>query len=252
MRELQNILSALASVCAMLLALACLQILGQETYALPALSITEIRQWLNDSDPIVVVLSLVRAAAVVAVLYVLATTVLCAIAYRSPWRHIAVIADRISLPASRTLAVRLAGITAIGTLAMPSTSAFATPTASDTPVLRHLAPGEPMPTFQPITTSTTVKPTEPAPATSVVESPIVTRDAPAPMSTSPSNPSRTVQRGENFWTIARSQLLTSLEREPTENEVVTYWRELVKRNQQVLLQPENPDLLFAGQVIELP
>ena len=199
-----------------------------DTYPLPAHNVPALQEWATNTETTLLVLTIVRVVTMVLVGYVLMTTVACAIAHRSSRQRLASCMDSITLPATRTLAIRLASMSVVTGLTMPVATAAAT-TNQDVPVLRHLAPGE---SFPPITPTTT--------APSVV--------------THPPSPPRQhlVARGENFWTIAQDTLSSSLRRDPTEKEVTAYWRMLVDANQRTLRKTNNPDLLFAGQVIELP
>jgi hypothetical protein len=61
-----------------------------------------------------------------------------------------------------------------------------------------------------------------------------------------------VRPGEHFWSIAEQVLATSWSRPPTDSEVASYWSSLVERNRSRLAHPADPDLVFAGQLMELP
>jgi nucleoid-associated protein YgaU len=75
--------------------------------------------------------------------------------------------------------------------------------------------------------------------------------SPPPPTATPSN-TWTVRPGDHFWVIAEATLAQSLGRQPADGETAGYWRRLVETNQGRLADPSNPDLLFTGQVIELP
>lgn len=61
-----------------------------------------------------------------------------------------------------------------------------------------------------------------------------------------------VGSGDHLWSIAEAALTTSLGRAPSDAEIDPYWRAVVEINRENLEDPDNPDLLFSGQVIELP
>ena len=61
-----------------------------------------------------------------------------------------------------------------------------------------------------------------------------------------------VEAGDHFWRIAEHTVTAALGREPTEDEVGTYWQRLVDANAERLTDPTNPDLLFTGQALVLP
>lgn len=62
----------------------------------------------------------------------------------------------------------------------------------------------------------------------------------------------TVKRGESFWSIAESHLETIQPGAIVEDEVARYWLRLVAANRGILDDPDNPDLIFPGQVFTLP
>ncbi|MCJ7753398.1 MAG: hypothetical protein MUP13_02415 [Thermoanaerobaculales bacterium] len=61
----------------------------------------------------------------------------------------------------------------------------------------------------------------------------------------------TVQTGDNLWTMSRRHLTDVLDRHPTNQEIAPYWRQVITRNQPNLISG-NPDLIYAGEVIEMP
>jgi nucleoid-associated protein YgaU len=56
-----------------------------------------------------------------------------------------------------------------------------------------------------------------------------------------------VAAGESMWSIAVTHLRDVHGRDASDEEIATYWRQIVAAN-----ALPNPDLLFVGQVIELP
>lgn len=61
-----------------------------------------------------------------------------------------------------------------------------------------------------------------------------------------------VEAGESFWTIADELLADAWHRPPSVAEVDAYWRQLMAANWGRLVHDDEPDLLFAGQVLDLP
>lgn len=61
-----------------------------------------------------------------------------------------------------------------------------------------------------------------------------------------------VVAGESFWTIAQDVLAGQLDRAPSDAEVVTYWGALVESNRDRLVDRDNPDLIFPGQLLQIP
>ena len=61
-----------------------------------------------------------------------------------------------------------------------------------------------------------------------------------------------VRPGDSFWRVAERHELERLGRQPRDAEVATCWRQLVELNRDRLAVPDNPDLLFPGQILTLP
>jgi nucleoid-associated protein YgaU len=65
-------------------------------------------------------------------------------------------------------------------------------------------------------------------------------------------PAHTVAPGEHFWAVAEQVMTTTLGRAPTDGETASYWLGLIEANRHILADPDNPDLVFPGQVLTLP
>lgn len=61
----------------------------------------------------------------------------------------------------------------------------------------------------------------------------------------------TVQTGDNLWALSRRHLTDLLDRHPTNQEIAPYWRQVIAHNQPHLISGD-PDLIYAGEVIEMP
>jgi hypothetical protein len=61
-----------------------------------------------------------------------------------------------------------------------------------------------------------------------------------------------VEAGESFWTIARDVIEAASGQLPRDTVLHRYWEQLIEHNRGRLADPDNPDLLFPGQVLELP
>ena len=66
-----------------------------------------------------------------------------------------------------------------------------------------------------------------------------------------STDSTVVQPGDHFWKISARHLSGILDRDPASSEIAPYWRRVVVENTPNL-KSGNPDLIYAGEVIELP
>lgn len=62
----------------------------------------------------------------------------------------------------------------------------------------------------------------------------------------------TVQPGESFWTVAERLTAARLDRPVDDAEVLEPWLALIEANRDRLTDPDDPDLLFPGQVLRLP
>jgi nucleoid-associated protein YgaU len=60
-----------------------------------------------------------------------------------------------------------------------------------------------------------------------------------------------VERGDHFWKISARRLTDVLGRAPQSPEIGPYWREVVVANHD-RIRSGDPDLIFPGEVIELP
>ncbi|MCB0996195.1 MAG: LysM peptidoglycan-binding domain-containing protein [Acidimicrobiales bacterium] len=62
----------------------------------------------------------------------------------------------------------------------------------------------------------------------------------------------TVEPGESFWSIAADSLADAWQRAPTDLEVANFWADVVAANEDRLVVPGEPDLLWPGQVLVVP
>lgn len=214
-----------------------LQLLGESAYQLPSFEVDAYRTWVKNTETTIVVFTFIRVIAMYAIAYLIVATAICAVAHCTPWRRFIRIIDALTVPAARAFAVRAASLSAASALALPATTSHAS-ASPDVPVLRHLLPSENAPS-----------PSLPTTTNSVSASPPTLTDLPPSVT---STRTHVVQRGENFWLIAQNQLTSALERPPTDGEVTAYWRQLVELNQHRLRHSEDPDLIFPGQLIDLP
>jgi nucleoid-associated protein YgaU len=77
-------------------------------------------------------------------------------------------------------------------------------------------------------------------------------DDPTPTTGPPSPATWTVRPGESFWSIASSTMTSALHHPPKVVELTPYWERLIAVNRAKLADPANPDLLYPGQVLDLP
>ncbi len=65
-------------------------------------------------------------------------------------------------------------------------------------------------------------------------------------------PAVEVDEGDHFWKLATQTLSDAWGRQPTEEEVSPYWVDMVAANGGRLLPPEDPDMVYPGQWLEVP
>jgi hypothetical protein len=61
----------------------------------------------------------------------------------------------------------------------------------------------------------------------------------------------TVRAGDNLWVMCRRRLTDARGRRPTNEEIAPYWRRVIAHNQPNLISGD-ADLIYAGEVIEMP
>jgi nucleoid-associated protein YgaU len=98
----------------------------------------------------------------------------------------------------------------------------------------------------PPTTAAAPRPVEPTPVEPVVPA------APVPAGVPTAAGAVVVHDGDNLWTLAATALERSWGRPPRPAEVVPYWRSIIDRNVSAFVRGGDPDLIYAGQVIDLP
>lgn len=198
--------------------------------------------WLEGRDPGAAAFSLLRVAALGALWYLVAVTLLGLLLRLTGAARLAAVADRVTVAPVRrllagvslSLAATIAGPAALLPVAGAAQSVTTTSTAPPATVTMHLvAPGE------------TVAPVIPLPSVSDLPPPVIVPTALAA-------DRWTVKPGECFWTIAESVLTRTWGRAPTDAEIVPYWQRLIAANRATLAHPGDPDLIFPGQVFDVP
>ncbi|MEX0706106.1 MAG: hypothetical protein WD041_05755, partial [Nitriliruptoraceae bacterium] len=61
-----------------------------------------------------------------------------------------------------------------------------------------------------------------------------------------------VQTGDHFWGLAEATLVDAWGRQPTDAEIVPFWRQLIDANRDRLLPPQDPGLIYPGQQFTVP
>jgi hypothetical protein len=207
--------------------------------------------WLEAREPVSAAMALLRVVALAAAWYLLVTSVVGAALRLVRARRLVSMADRLTVPALRRLLVATAGMTLASGM-LPSAAILA---GSSHPAAVATSVPHPLVTTAAPTTTTTVA-TAPPTVTMRLLPP---EPAAVPVVTPPPAPAArvvtatwTVRAGECFWSIAEEVLLRAWGRPVSDAEIVPYWRMLIEENRHRLGDPRNADLIFAGQVFDVP
>lgn len=251
----------------------------------PGVHPASLSAWLHEQGPVAAALGVVRLGAIAGCAYLLVTVCLGLAVRLSRAPALLMVAELVTVPRIRRLlysgvgvGLSLAATTAtIPTTAMAATPALtarpAQPTPSQ-PVTMRFVPEErgttisTTPTLSPppvmralgVTAGQAHPPAVPPPAVHPLTAPVAP-DPPPAASTPPASEqvgrargasSWTVAPGEHLWGIAHHTLAAAWARPPTDDETATYLDALIATNQERLPVPGNSDLIFPGQVFELP
>jgi hypothetical protein len=229
----------------------------------PAWNLQELQAWATSRGVIGSSMVALRLAALTVSLYLTAVSAIALAAGATRCRPLAYVAHRLTPRLLRPalglafvplFAVPLPAFAADDTPVMVQVSAV--PAQGDAPIMRWVGPSEPAltTTTAPVPTSTAAPATTGITTTTAVAAPV----PPAPVTTMvPPPPAATegtwvIRRGDHLWSIAAETLEDRLDRPPAPREVARYWRALVAANRDRLVDPANPDLVFAGHEITLP
>lgn len=269
-------LGLVAWVCALVLVLVVFTALGRGALAGPLLTEPATwGAWAGQREPVVVLFAALRLVVLALGWYLLVVSLAGIAARVVRARRLVAVADLVTVPMVRRMLHGALGVS----LATSSLSAMGTAAlAGEQPpnVVEIHGDGEEADpdwwriTSEDIRGGATSPASEPAPTPDPVPvaapaevmaqppgEPWVTRDA-RPQAEAEAGGRQVasgrwqVQAGEHFWSIAEQVVGESLGREPSEDEVESYWLALIRENRAGLADPENPDLIYPGQVFTLP
>jgi nucleoid-associated protein YgaU len=147
-------------------------------------------------------------------------------------------ADLVSPRVIRSLIAGAASVSMSASLSLPAAAGPGAGEPTGTAVMVPLDVPSP-------TSSSTTSAVEPAPAP---DRPVASRPAPAPPAAPAPIPVTddeiVVEPGDSFWSIAAEAAAGG--------DVDEYWRSLIEANRDRLIDRDNPDLLYPGQVLTLP
>jgi hypothetical protein len=255
---------------------------GVEGFAIPR---HDLGRWLQQTPSEDVLLAGVRLAALVAAWWLLGSTLLYVAARIARLHGTAAALGWATLPAVRRWADRAAAVSIVAATALgvgrpaaadpPPTSRPATapvvvdadhrdpvsvpshPPSSvrtghsvDPPPVPSVPSIDPVPAPEPPPTTAPLR--TPTPQPPVV--PLVPPAPPAPLPTPTAGATHSVTPGEHLWSIAAERVATSTGRSPADlspADIAPYWVRVVEINRP-RLRSHNPNLVYPGEVVELP
>lgn len=234
--------------------------------------------WLEERQPAEAAFALLRLVGLGTAWYLLGATVLGALVRVARARAAIRVADLFTVPAVRRLASAAAGATVAAALSTGTGTSGAGghgPSHGEIDMITLLGQEAPITSAEPSEGDADGgNPAEPpaedagqdAPPLPTLRrlpegpgaSPPLPARPPAQPATAPAAPSpapadrRAIRPGQHFWSLAEDVLASAWQRAPSDDEVDPYWRRLVAANRSILRDPDNPDLLYPGQVITVP
>jgi nucleoid-associated protein YgaU len=210
--------------------------------------------WLGSVTIEIALTEVARLTALTLAAYVLCSTAFYVLAVLSGSRSLIGLARPLALPVVRRFADRvLAGTLVIGTLTAPilapgprssAAPAAASSTAPSPMVIDGYVPGHLLLSEADPTPNVAFhgRPVTPPPDEEIHHPVPVEHD---------DRHTVVVERGDNLWEIAAAHLTATFGRHPTDPELAPYWRIVVEHNRS-RLRSGNPDLIYPGEVVELP
>lgn len=206
--------------------------LGDGALAPPPLSLQGAIDWASTRDPAGSAFALLRVGALAVGAYLLFAVVVGGIVWVFDERLGHRVLDRLTLGLTRGL-FGLMGVGAI-TVAIAPTAGAQTSTAR-TAVIREVDP----PSQRQASAVIRPLPDQPAPTITAASEPAST----------PTSEQYVIAGGDSLWRVAATRLGEATGRtDLSDAEIASYWRSVIAANSSL----PNPDLLFVGQVIELP
>jgi hypothetical protein len=197
--------------------------------------------WAAGREPLLVAFAVARLAVLATAWYLLGVTLIGAAARLLRWGRLVTVADVLTVPSVRRLLQASLG------LGLATAALTAAPVADLTPTQPTIATAQ-LAASGDISTAlggaaATMTPMVEEPSTAVMR--VAEDDGGIPATWE-------IQSGQHLWSIAEDVLATAWQRPVSEAEVTGYWAQLVAANRDGLVDPGNPDLVYPGQVIDLP
>ncbi len=230
-------------------------------------------RWFVSVGPVVAVFAVGRVLLLaVSALWVFTAVSLACASLGGPGRRVALLMvgllRRLHLPGSARMIALTVGLS-VSAVTLGACGAAESPSSASppAPVLVNPAAGPVSTVRSPATTVASPTPRVlPTPSSAAPTGTPTSVAAPTgtPTSASPANPAASpspasapgglwvVRPGDDLWSIAAQTIQLRLGRQPDRAEIAAYWLEVIAANHNGLPRPDDPSLLYPGDLIELP
>lgn len=228
---------------------------NQRLTAPPVLHPTEVMNWWSGVGPVVGAMSVLWAVSVSVGTYWL---ILCTVAVAAHSSGRLIWLAQFKLPGAAHLLRATAGASVLGaTIVAASGCGVGAGGAARSNSAHIPAPPVLLPVAGAPTTTVPVGLPGSAPKETPAPVPLssagVTRQPSAPAVEVPRDVTKwTVRRGDDLWSISESVLAGRLGYQPDNRQVASLWLRVVEANRANLPDPANPNLIFAGEVVDIP
>lgn len=211
----------------------------------------ELGDWAAARQPIEAAFAVLRVVVVALAGYLLLVTCLAVVLRLGPAGRLVTAFDVLTLPWVRRIVQGALGVGLVGASLAAVSSAAADPSANPSRTLTaadaRLAASAPEHPRVGDDLLVRLSEVEPGPPTmEQLDDPAATPAVEGPVG------EVTLGAGDHLWSVAERALAEAWGREPTDDELVPYWEQLVEVNRHRLADPANPDLVFPGQVVTMP
>lgn len=224
----------------------------------PIGSIEALRSWAAQRDAAEIVMAVTRLVALALAWYLMALTIAGAFLRLFRSRRLVVATDRITPASVRSLLDHAVGIGLTGAAVL---GAIVPSVVDDRTPPLELAGAE-QADVESSASQTRLDGVARQQRLTADVHPLTVRDpepaAPAPRPTSAARPDEpapsvwVITAGDHLWRVAEEALTEAYGHRVGERRVARYWNQLIELNRDVLVDRENPDLVYPGQVFALP
>ncbi len=222
-------------------------------------------RWFVSVGPVVAVFTVGRVLLLaVSALWVFTAVSLACASLGGPGGRVALLMvgllRRLHLPGSARMLALTVGLS-VSAVTLGACGAAGSPSSAShpAPVLVNPATGPISTVLSPASTAAAASPraapmrgsaTAPAPRPTDQPKPVASAEASTP--TAMTGALWIVRPGDDLWSIAARTIQLRLGRPPERGEIAAYWLEVISANHNRLPRPDDPSLLYPGDLIELP